>query len=259
MDAYLPSEIFPGLRPALLLIHGGGWYGGDKRGAREQNIGNTLAAEGYAVFSINYALNRGTGQGGGKGRFETVAWPRNLFDCKSALRFLRSEATRFGIDPQRIGVMGCSAGGHLAMMLAATAREERWNGGGLYVGEANHVACLINFYGPHHLPPPFLASFFERPDPEESRAILVEAAPRNHFHQKMPPTLVVHGTADDIVPVAMGRELAAELAALGIVHRYVEVPEGPHSFDLQPRQADLRPAVLAFLDETLAGGGSRRR
>lgn len=252
MDAYLPSDAFGKPRPAVLLIHGGGWYGGDKRGAREQNIGNTLAMQGYAVFSINYALNRGTGPGGGKGRFETLAWPGNLFDCKSALRYLRREANRFGIDRERIGVMGCSAGGHLAMMLSATAQEERWNRGGLYISEANNVACLINFYGPHYLPQPFLADFFERPNEVESRTILAEATPRNYFHKGMPPTLVAHGTADDIVPVAMGRELVAELAALGITHRYVEVPEGPHSFDLQPRQADLRPAVLGFLEEYLA-------
>ena len=126
MDVYLPPDSFEGPAPAVLLIHGGGWRVGDKASKRERNFGNTLAANGYTVFSINYELNVGERDPKtGKLVLSHLAWPQNLYDCKSALRYLRLKAQDYGIDPDKIAVMGGSAGGHLSMMVGATANDER--------------------------------------------------------------------------------------------------------------------------------------
>src|SRR3954447_7171542 len=116
LDLYLPSEApKPGEeRPGIVIIHGGGWTGGDKGAKREINIGTTLASHGYVCASINYALAR-------KGY---PTWPTNLQDCKRAVRWLRKKADAYQIDPDHIGAIGGSAGGHLTAMLAVTGPED---------------------------------------------------------------------------------------------------------------------------------------
>ncbi|MBI3468605.1 MAG: alpha/beta hydrolase [Planctomycetes bacterium] len=114
LDMYLPAEITPGAKfPGIVIIHGGGFTGGDKGAAREQNIGNTLAANGYVCVSINYLL-------ASEGH---PTWPQNVHDCKRAVRFLRKNAEKYHVDPDHIGVIGGSAGGHLTAMLGLTGSE----------------------------------------------------------------------------------------------------------------------------------------
>src|SRR4051794_6290856 len=97
LDLYLPSEDpKPGeKRPGIVIIHGGGWTGGDKGAKREINIGTTLASHGYACASINYAL-------AAEGH---PTWPGNLQDCKRAVRWLRKNAEKYRIDPDHIGAI----------------------------------------------------------------------------------------------------------------------------------------------------------
>lgn len=246
MDAYLPGSDFSKPTPAVLLIHGGGWRGSDKRDARERNIGSNLAAHGYAVFSINYLLNTDT----------TIAWPTNFTDCKSALRFLKLNAERFGIDPDRIATMGGSAGGHLAMLVGATAQVGAVNDWGLYTHVDNRVRCIINFYGVHDVQDR-RAVIFAGKDAAQTEANARMASPRTHFGADTPPIFIAHGTADTTVPVEHSRVLVRELTALGIEHEYVEIPDAPHTFHLQPQQMDLRPAVLAFLARHLGLAAAR--
>ena len=92
----------------MLIIHGGGWVGGDKGVSREFKIGTTLAKAGYVCASVNYTLERGN-------------WPQNLFDCKNAVRYLRKNSDNYQVDAKHIGVVGGSAGGHLALMVAYTS------------------------------------------------------------------------------------------------------------------------------------------
>src|SRR5262245_30255528 len=108
-DLYVPSKRLAGqCSPAVVIIHGGGWTGGDKAAEREFNIGTTLALNGYVGLSINYVL----------ATKEKPTWPNNLHDCMTAVRWLRRNADRLGVDPARIGAIGGSAGGHLTAMLA---------------------------------------------------------------------------------------------------------------------------------------------
>src|SRR5260221_8216425 len=114
-DLYLPLEIPKGQRvPAVLIIHGGGFTGGHRDAARELNIGSTLARNGYIGMSIDYLL----------ADIGKPTWPQNLFDCKTAVRWLRANADRLQIDPDHIGVIGGSAGGTLASLVTLTRTND---------------------------------------------------------------------------------------------------------------------------------------
>jgi acetyl esterase/lipase len=106
-DLYLPMS--SGRHPAMMFIHGGGFRAGSKS-AYERSWGPYLAARGYVVFAIDYRLAKP----------EQAAWPQALLDCKAALQYLRGNAGELGVDPNRIGVGGDSAGAELAAMLAVT-------------------------------------------------------------------------------------------------------------------------------------------
>lgn len=241
LDAWLPPERFARPCPAVLLIHGGGWRMNDKADQRERNIGGTLSANGFAVFSINYLLNGGDGDQPGR-----VAWPQNFTDCATALRHLRAHAADYGIDPRRIGVMGGSAGGHLAMLLGATATAPDMPRGTLHPEQPVDVRCIISFYGIHDVHGR-RAPVFAGATPAETAANVRRASPCTWFGPDTPPILVAHGTADTLVPVENARALADLLRHRGVPYWYVEIAGAPHTFHLEPEQMDLRPLVLGFL------------
>ena len=109
LDLYLPAQRDAQLRsPAVVIIHGGGWTGGDKAQGREFRIATTLVQAGYICASVEY-MKAGNDR-----------WPTNLKDCKNAVRFLRANAAKYQVDEKNIGVLGGSAGGHLALMVAYT-------------------------------------------------------------------------------------------------------------------------------------------
>ncbi len=237
-DLYLPANPQLGQKfPAVLIIHGGGWSGGDKRAAREINIGTTLAQNGYVGMSINYLLANADHPG--------PTWPQNLHDCKTAVRWLRANAERLQLDPERIGVIGGSAGGHLAAMVALTGPDLDPPGAG-----STRVQCAVNLYGP--------VLWFENRDiamfrktRAEAPELYKQADPRTHIDKDDPPLLILHGTADKTVPVADSEALAAAMKAAGARYHIEIIPDAPHTFHLQPKQRDLRPLVLGFFDEHL--------
>jgi acetyl esterase/lipase len=245
MDAYLPSDAFRRPVPAVLLIHGGGWKKGDKADNRERKIGAALAGEGYAVFSINYLLNQKENPDG-TGRLVRLAWPQNLHDCKSALRYIRRHAAQYGVDPEEIAVMGGSAGGSFAMLMGATGDVAELNAGGLYPEEDNHVKCIIDFYGIPEITGQWKHSF-TGPTKAETEKNSRAASATTYFSKDTPPILIAHGTADAVVPVQVSRDLAARLKELGVDCTYVEVPDAPHTFALQPPAMNLLPVLTGFL------------
>lgn len=251
LDVYLPPDTFARPVPAVLLIHGGGWRVGDKAGARERNIGENLSAAGYAVFSINYLLNVGKKDpAADRLRLTRLAWPQNLHDCKSALRYIRAESARFGVDPVRIAVMGGSAGGHLSMLVGATANHDEINRHGLYTDQSNAVSCILNFYGDYDIRGRRVSPFAGA-TPEETAANEEAASPVTYIDKNTPPVFITHGSADKTIPVERSRLLAEHLRQLGVDYWYVEIAGAPHTFHLQPAQMDLRPVVLTFLEKHL--------
>ncbi|GAT33603.1 acetyl esterase [Terrimicrobium sacchariphilum] len=250
LDVYLPAVGLPRPRPAVIFIHGGGWSGGSKSDQLSKEFCNALAEKGYVAVSIDYLLNKARKDIDGKTHFDKVAWPQNFLDCKTAVRFVRKNARDFGIDPDRLAIMGASAGAHLALLVAATKDSDQWNKGGLYLDQSNDISAVIEFYGRHDVTVdrrPHFAGATE----EETESNVIAASPATHLTSKMPPVLAVQGDADDIVPVSFGRRLITQLKELGVPYEYIEVPGAKHAFGLTPPQKDLRAEVFAFLAKYL--------
>lgn len=262
LDLYLPADTAPGQRrPALVWIHGGGWTGGTKNEARAKNVCTTAAAAGYVAVSIDYRLGAG-------------AWPTNLFDCKNAVRFLRANAVRYGVDPDRIAVAGGSAGGHLALMVALTTGKpglEPAGGATPYAGVSSAVRCVANFYGitniltrretdkqgnPSETRRTLAGAISVHRATSESDPVLALSSPVTHVARNSPPMLTLHGRADATVDYLQAEELDRVARERGASHELLLLDGVGHTFDLQtwakkPLPRDLRPVFLAFLAKHL--------
>jgi acetyl esterase/lipase len=233
------------LRPALLALHGGSWNGGSMTAFRydPRNVVIRLAQQGVVVFAVDYRLAR-PGE---------PSWPSVVGDLREAVRWVRRNSGEFGVDSARIGVIGQSAGGHLAELLG-TLPEERG-----IDGVSSRVQAVVSLYGPSDLPGLMRS---RRLDHEPARVFLGdlaggaavrgdEASPIEHVSPDDPPALLIHGTDDDWVPLEQSVRMATALAAAGVPHRLIVVDGARHGFETlieAPRQRDLLPEILAFLE-----------
>src|SRR5690606_12769333 len=136
LDLYSPRDL-DGPAPGLIFIHGGGWKHGKKEDYRLYGL--TFAQKGYVVASVQYRLS-------GEARY-----PAAIHDVKAAVRWMRSESESIGVDADRIGVAGGSAGGHLAMMLGYTSDVPTFDGDSGHEGVSSRVQAVVNIYGPTDL------------------------------------------------------------------------------------------------------------
>jgi acetyl esterase/lipase len=240
-DLYLLAKRAAGVRSAaVVIIHGGGWTGGDKAAAREFNIGTNLALNGCVAISINYVL----------ATKDKATWPNNLHDCMTAVRWLRKNAERLQVDPERIGVIGGSAGGYLAAMLAVVDAKDGLDPKGPYGDFSCRVQCAVDMYGPANLTEHRDISMLGKTR-EQAPELYRLASPVTYVKKSTPPILILHGTADKTVDVKQSEQFAAALKKVGAVHELVIVEGAPHTFHLQHKQRDLRPVVLGFFDKHL--------
>jgi acetyl esterase/lipase len=250
MDIAWPKS--PGPHPLVVVIHGGGWSGGDKSANHSDML--LLAGQGYAAASINYRL---------------ASAPRNVFpaaveDVRCAVRWLRSNAATYGVDPSRIAAMGTSAGGHLAAMLGTAAGVAGLDGPCPLSDVSPAVSAVVALAGPHDIRTAraldsgmwmvenFLGSRAERDMP---RALL--ASPAVHVDATDPPFLLIHGTADDVVPIRQSRSMRSTLRAAGVPATLIELPGVGHNlpaFSAEPRFRASTCTTLAFLRERLRPG-----
>ena len=197
LDLYQPANHTAEERlPAVVIIHGGGWVKGDKNREREYVTGTSLALAGYIAISINYETRLGQ------------RWPNNLYDCKNAVRWLRKNADDLGVDPDNIGVIGGSAGGHLALMVAYTGDDPTLSPDQPYPGISDRVKACVDMYGISNLltrretdkkgnPTDVLKSHrLFKDSREEAPEKWRLASPVNYVTKNSPPTLIYHGTAD---------------------------------------------------------------
>jgi len=246
LDLYLPKKAADeGPLPLVVYVHGGGWQGGDKRGGAM--LVPLVQSGEYALASVGYRL---TG--------ETI-WPAQIHDCKAAIRWLRANAAKYGIDPDRIGVAGSSAGGHLVCLLGTTAGVAELDGTiGAHDDEDTRVVCVVNQFGPtdfadidgaNDAAKGMVAKLLGgRPQevPEVARA----ASPLAHVTKDDAPVLCIHGTADQLVPYSQSTKLDRACAEAGVECIMLTVDGGGHGGFRHP-QVNVR--TKQFLDKHLRG------
>lgn len=245
MDLYLP-EGGAGPRPLIVCIHGGGWAGGDR--GRYQWLGEAFAQKGFAAVSVTY-------------RF-APKWrsPAAMEDVQRAVRWLRKNAAQYGIDPERVGAIGGSAGGHLASWLAL---GDAGDGGDAELAKfSSRVQCVVDCYGPVDLEgmmksasAPIVEAFLGMPLAGNEEAYR-KASPVSHVKPKPPPFLIVHGTMDvgtsrGQVPIEQSTAFQAKLKAAGGEAVLLKLEGAPHGFTHQGAgnkhaQAALAAAVEFF-------------
>src|SRR5580693_4221442 len=130
-DIAWPKDV-TGPLPAIIHIHGGGWVGGTYHGGGIER----LAQEGYFAATIEYRLDN------------VAKWPAQIQDCKCAVRWLRANAAKYNVDPNRIGVIGESAGGHLVACLDTMDGVKDYEGDGGWTGVSSAVQAVVDYYGP---------------------------------------------------------------------------------------------------------------
>lgn len=232
--------------PAVLLLHGGAWRMGDRTQLR--GYGLRLGREGYVCVASEYRLAPG------------AAWPAQIHDAKAAVRWMRGNADALGIDQRRIAASGNSAGGHLALLLGGTAGIEAFEGDSGTPGVAADVAAVIAVYPPTRLPrvPSEITGEAGELDDDDGGGggeAAALASPVNHAAAGFPPTLLVHGAADELVPVRASFLMYERLVAAGVpvdLHVYADQV---HAFDADPAFGRLCAAEMAsFLGRYLGPG-----
>ena len=251
LDVYVPSGPVPaGGRPTLLAIHGGGWRKFDKSDYGPEIAGQFERA-GFVVVAIDYQLSA-------PGR---PSWPANIADVRAASLWTHQHAAGFGIDPSRIAAIGESAGGHLATLLGVDPNGTPPGTPSVQSPAADptntaSISAVIDFYGPSDLfalagqsyVGGLAAAQFLAGPPQAQSASYADASPVDHVTSGSAPVLMLHGTADTIVPIDQSRELAAALSAAGVPNRLIAVAGAAHGFEFDPSGRKLVPEMLAFLD-----------
>ncbi len=226
LDIYRSKDLSE-TAPVLLFIHGGGWY----KGKRSDYLAYLLdyAQKGYVTATVSYRLSG------------VAHFPAAVEDVKCAVRWIRENASKYMINPDRIAVIGGSAGGHLAMMLAYTNDDE-------YTYEctdsvSSRVSAVVNFYGPSDLTTPYAQErhegikFFGK-SYKENPEIYKAASPRFHISSNDPPTLIFQGTIDSLVPVSMSDSLHKWLDKAGVANEYHRLKGWPHTMDMSKKVND---------------------
>lgn len=241
LDLHRPARA-TGKDPLVVWIHGGGWRRGSKANCRLA----WLSEHGYAVASIQYRLSG------------EATWPAQIHDCKAAIRWLRANSKRLGVDATRIGVGGSSAGGHLAALLGTSGDVATLEGTvGGNTEYSSRVHAVYDLFGPADFSTMgagggavgqlFGGAPSEKPD--SARA----ASPVTHVTREDPPFLIAHGGRDRLVPVAQSQGLHARLGQVGVQSTLRVFPSAGHGGPAF-NAATHREEVRAFFDRHLLRG-----
>jgi acetyl esterase/lipase len=244
MDIVRPRDMSGSPRPAVLLVHGGGFRAGSKAGYIPLAV--KLAEHGYVAATADYRLA-----------------PRNQFpaavqDVKAAVRFLRANAAKYNLDPAHIGALGGSAGGHLVLMLGLTAGVEEFEGSGPNRDRSSAVQCVVDEYGPTDFTQSYSKSVdaaevlpkFLGGDLDHERLAHMRSSPLNWVTPNAAPILAIHGTADPYVAYEQSLWLIERLIAAGVPAELESIAGAGHGFKgADADRADAR--ALAWFDKYL--------
>jgi acetyl esterase/lipase len=256
-DLYLPKGLDKA--PVVIAAHGGGWQAGNRAGYKYW--GPFLARNGYAVFSIDYRLGK------------AGTYPGSVYDLKAAIQFVRAKATDLGLDAERIGLMGDSAGAHLVALVGLAPDQFTAE----YRGDPNaavaaNVKAVVGFYGVYDMlaqwqhdqiarPRDNIAEKFLGASPMQNRRVYFDSSPMSFatIDRNRARFLLIHGTADDVVdPATQSQAFQNALNQAGIFVRRFVVPGSGHFWAADPFEGEIggygataAPTILRFLQGAL--------
>lgn len=209
--------------PALIFIHGGGWRSGKRSDYLPYLI--DFAKEGYVTVTVSYRLQK------------EAKFPAAIQDVRCAIKWIRANANKYFIDPEKIVVIGGSAGGHLSLMAGYAANDPYFDGDCEYDSVDSRVQAVVNLYGPVDLTTEYAISRYETNDfigkpYTEAPEMYRKASPAFYISQDDPPTLTFHGTIDELVPVSQSDSLKVWLDKVGVPNEYHRLKGWPHTMDI---------------------------
>jgi len=260
LDLVVPKT--PGPHPCVICFHGGAWRAGSRKdltrptmfapGGKEAGLLEVLAKAGYASASVSYRLAPG------------AKFPAQIEDAKTAVRFLRSNAKKYDLDPEKFAALGFSAGGHLAALLGTTDSKAGFDGAE-YPNVSSKVQAVIDFFGPTDMVlycetplanEAYMAPFLGKEClKDQSKHKL--ASPIEYVTKDAPPFLILHGTADVIVPIIHSERFQKKLTEAGVKGELVKLSGKGHGWDSEDAVEKSKKAVLKFLAEELPSGAKK--
>jgi acetyl esterase/lipase len=243
LDIYKPKTESARPRPCIVWIHGGGWQGGNKSSGLAR-LGSLVASGDYVGVSVGYRLT------------DVAGFPAQIHDSKAAIRFVRANASKLGIDPNKIGVWGSSAGGHLVSLLGTSGDVKEVEGTLGTTGVSSRVTCVVDYCGPSDFPAFELTSGAQGPVtkllggvPKEKLEVAKQASPITYVSKDDPPFLVVHGTNDATVPFDQAVRFHDALKKGEVDSTFVRIEGGGHGIG----GAEVESRVKAFFEKHLLG------
>ena len=250
MNLTLPSSNTDKPRPAVLWFHGGGWIMGDYHDDWSAEYG--LAQAGFVTGSVEYRFSS-----------ESI-YPAQIWDCKAAIRFLRANASKYGSDPNRIGVWGASAGGHLVALLGTTGGVKQLEGDEGNLGYSSRVQAVCDLFGPTDINPVTMRDFTPMVVDQvtklvggsvsENQGLARLASPLEFVSKGDAPTLILHGEDDPLVPISHSEKLYDALKRCGVDVTFVRVKHAGHGFgdkENDPSYPELKKMIVDFFTKHL--------
>ncbi|WP_448697479.1 alpha/beta fold hydrolase [Mucilaginibacter sp. AW1-3] len=239
MDLYQPSTD-KGLSPVMINIHGGGWNKGRKE---DQSGFSAFFKKGYVVANVEYRL------------VQTAPAPAAVLDIRCALIYIIDHARELNVDVNKIVIMGSSAGAHLALMGGLLANDHHFDTN-CQTTKTIKVAAIISqsgitdvwdwAHGPHRTSKSATMWLDKRAN---DQPFAQSVSPLTYVKKDSPPTFVVHGDADPIVPYEQGVELYQKLQQMGVKSQFITVPGGGHGKFPAEKKTEIVNAYMAFLKE----------
>ena len=232
IDIFKPKGAATGKRPGVIVIHGGGWVGGNKEAMVERFV-LPYVARGFVAANVEYRLAK------------AAKAPAAVEDVLRAAQWFVANAAKYGVDKKRIVVTGGSAGGHLALMVGMTPKSAR-------LGPAVRVAAVVNFYGitdvGDQLSGPNMRKYAVEWVPEQDARYQLanRVSPMTYVRRRSPAILTIHGDQDQTVPYEHGVRLTKALRDKGADAELITVPKGRHGFPPE-KIAELNGPIFEFL------------